>query len=276
MTVNHLCIIGAGSIAAEMLDTLARVLGAPLQQLTVLQRAGKTALPEDMAQAASRCAETVQASDSLTDVIAVRPDLVIECAGHGAVHAYGEQLLKNGIETVIASTGVLADDAWHDRLRRAALTGQTRLVLPAGAVGGMDILAALQNGTLESVAYTSRKPPHAWHGSPAEEVVDLDSLTSETVFFEGSARRAAVDYPKNANVAATIALAGPGLDATTVRMIADPAAQGNIHQIEIASDGAEVQMRIVGKPTARNPKTSMPTVHSLVREVIRRRNPIVS
>ncbi|MBI6628966.1 aspartate dehydrogenase [Pontibaca salina] len=276
MTLNHLCIIGAGSIAAELLDTLAHVLEAPLERLIVLQRAGKTTLPEDMAQAASRCAITVQASDNLADVIAARPDLAIECAGHGAVHAYGEQLLENGIETVIASTGVLADDAWHDRLRRAAQAGQTRLVLPAGAVGGMDILAALQNGTLDTVAYTSRKPPHAWRGSPAEAAVDLDSLTGETVFFEGSARRAAVDYPQNANVAATIALAGAGLDATTVRMIADPDVQANIHQIEIASDGAEVQVRIVGKPTARNPKTSLPTVYSLVREVMRRRGPIVS
>lgn len=276
MALNHLCIIGAGSIAAEMLDTLGRVLEAPLQRLTILQRAGKTALPGDMIQAASRCAETVRLSDSLTDVIAARPDLVVECAGHGAVHAYGAQLLENGIETVVASTGALADDALHDRLRRAALAGKTRLVLPAGAVGGMDILAALRNGNLDSVAYTSRKPPHAWRGTPAEEAVDLDNLTAEAVFFEGSARRAAADYPKNANVAATIALAGLGFDATTVRMIADPDVQANIHQFEIVSDAAEVKMRIVGKPSPRNPKTSLPTVHSLVREVTLRRDPIVS
>ncbi len=276
MALDHLCIIGAGSIAAEMLVTLGRVLDAPLQRLTVLQRAGKTALPEDMAQAAARCAHSVRASDDLADVIAARPDLAIECAGHRAVQAYGARLLENGIETVIASTGALADAGLHDRLRRAALAGRTRLVLPAGAVGGMDILAALRNGDLDSVAYTSRKPPHAWRGTPAEKELDLDDLTAEAVFFDGTARRAATDYPKNANVAATIALAGAGFDATRVRLIADPQVTANIHEVNIVSDAAEVQMRIVGKPSPRNPKTSLPTVHSLVREVTRRRDPIVS
>src|SRR5699024_1808342 len=71
----------------------------------------------------------------------------------------------------------------------------------------------------------------AWQGTPAETALDLHSLQEVTVFFEGTAREAAQQYPQNANVAATIALAGMGFDKTQVQLIADPQAQHNQHHI---------------------------------------------
>jgi aspartate dehydrogenase len=131
-------------------------------------------------------------------------------------------------------------------------------------MAGLDGLGALKRAGLTDVVYTSTKPPRAWLGTPAEEAVDLLSLTQAHVFFEGTAREAALAYPKNANIAATIALAGLGFDATRVRLVADPAAAGNSGQLDADSVVGRLQVRMGGAASA-NPKTSASTAFSLLK-----------
>ena len=276
MRLHHLGIIGAGSITTEFLEVLGKSLESPLKRISVLVRMGKADAAQVLKTVAAQTTFNLVVRDNFQVFLDGAPDLVIECAGHSAVHEYVCGLLENGIETIIASTGALSNEALFHKLKIAALAGDTRLILPAGAVGGMDILAALRNSDVTSVNYTSRKPPSAWAGTKVEQSHDLKNIDRQTVFFEGSARDAATDYPKNANVAATIALAGIGFEETKVRMIVDPFAQANIHEFDIVSNAAEVSVRIEGKPSPENPKTSLPTVYSLVREVVRRIEPIVS
>lgn len=275
--LTRLAIIGAGAITGEMLAVLGRALAGPLDCLAVLARPGKgDAVSQALGPAAGTVTADFRVVECVTALIATKPDLAVEAAGHGAVRDHVPALLEAGVETAIASTGALSDPDLAMRLEAAARAGGTRLVLSSGAVGGMDILAALSRSDIRSVTYTSRKPPKAWAGTKAETLVDLDGLAAETVFFEGTARQASADYPKNANVAATIALAGAGFERTTVRMIADPGVNANVHVFDVVSDAAEVSVRIVGKPSPANPKTSLPTVYSLVREVMNRVSPIVS
>ena len=272
MTLRRLGIIGAGSIASELLTVLARTLPAPLEQVVILVR-------PDKSQAANALAQPgVGPLLVVTDInvlIQTKPDLVLECAGHSAVRDYGEAVLQAGIDMVAVSSGALADASLSDRLAEAAKTGHAQLTIPAGAVGAMDILAAIRHSDVAHVTYVSRKPPSAWAGTPAEQRLDLASLSQEVCFFEGSARKAALDYPKNANVAATIALSGIGFEKTQVRLIADPNVTANIHMLEVSSEAANFTARIEGRPSPGNPKTSLPTVYSLVRELMRRIDPIV-
>ncbi|MCR9137429.1 MAG: aspartate dehydrogenase [Alphaproteobacteria bacterium] len=275
MMLKRLGIIGFGSIAQELLGVLASTLEEPLDGIVLLVRPGtengRLGLLESTATGTAREFDCV---GTIGDLVSAEPDLVIECAGHQAVIDNAQEVLSSGIDLVIASTGALNDPSLCQRLQDAAREAGSQLTIPAGAVGGIDILAGMRHADISEVTYTSRKPPASWKGTPAEDTIDLSALNEAAVFYEGSARQASADYPKNANTAATIALAGAGFDDTRVRLIADPDVTANIHQIEVTSSAATVSIRVEGKPSPANPKTSLPTVYSLVREVIRRTAPV--
>lgn len=186
-----------------------------------------------------------------------RPDLVLECASQQAVAEFGEAILKRGWSLAVISTGALADSALQQRLQQAVAAHHGRLMVLSGAVAGMDGLAAAREGGLESVTYQSSKSPASWRGSQAEKLIDLDSVTEARVFFEGSAREAARLFPANANVAATIALHGLGMDATRVRLQVDPHTQRNTHRLQVSGRFGQFQIELCGNPLASNPKTSM-------------------
>ena len=258
----NVVLIGYGAIAQEVLkridaDEPARIMG-------IVVRAARV---DDVREAVAT--RGIEVASSL-DALGFRPDLVAECAGHGGVRDFGADTLRRGIDFLVISIGALADAALEGELKAAAEESGAKLVLAAGAVAGADALAAARVGGLTRVSYTSRKPPGAWKGTPAEEVCDLDAVTEETELYAGTARAAATDYPQNANVAATIALAGSGFEDTQVRLVADPAAGGNIHQLEAEGMFGSFSMEIQGKPLPDNPKTSTLAAHSVVAEIRRR------
>lgn len=197
-------------------------------------------------------------------------DLLVECAGHQAISDHVLPALASGLPCVVASVGALADAGLADRLEAAAMAGGTRLQLAAGAMGAIDALAAARLGGLHAVRYTGTKPALAWRGTPAEATHALQSLTEPTVIFDGSARDAARSFPKNANVAATVALAGLGLDATRVRLVADPLASANVHQLHASGAFGQLDLTLRGRPLAGNVKSSALTVFSLARAVLDR------
>jgi aspartate dehydrogenase len=204
------------------------------------------------------------------ELLATRPEVVLECASQEALAAFGEAVLAAGVDLVAVSTGALGDDALRARLVGAAARGGSRLVVAAGAIGGLDALGALRLGGLSHVAYTSIKPPHAWLGTPAEDVVDLLALSERTTIFTGSARAAALRFPKNANLAITVALASGALEDTVVTLVADPAATGNIGLVEAEGAFGRLSLDLTGPANADSPRTSAVTALSLVLELERR------
>jgi aspartate dehydrogenase len=118
-----------------------------------------------------------------------------------------------------------------ESMERTANAGNTSAQLIAGAMGFIHALAAASIGRLDSALYQGRKPPLAWKDTPAESEFDLESITTATFIFNGSVRAASSIFPKNANVTATVALAGIGLDNTRVELFADPSPQVNQHYL---------------------------------------------
>ena len=193
---------------------------------------------------------------SVEDLRSASPDLVVECAGQPAVREYGEVVLAGGTDLMVISTGAFGDQAFLDRMCSAARRAGRRILLPAGATAGLD--------GLDSVRYTSSKPPHAWLGTPAEQAFRLDALSEPTVIHSGPAHEAARLYPKNANLAVTIALAGLGLERTQVDLVADPALTGNVGRIEASGRLGQLTVEMAGRAAPENPKTSMVTAYSIV------------
>lgn len=264
MTLGHVALIGYGAIARDLIDILAAQDPAP-KRFSLLVRPGNEAATQTLAGSG------VFVTSSIDALLAAAPDVVVECAGHQALAMFGATVLAHGTDLVVASVGALADQGLAASLSAAAGAKGAQCVVPAGAIGGIDALGAARLAGLSSVVYTATKPPQAWFGTPAEAVADLAGLTAPCIVFEGSARDAARLFPKNANVAATLALAGMGMDETRVRLVADPATTENTHAFSVVSAALAFSMQLVGAPSPRNPKTSRSTAFSLARAVLNRR-----
>ena len=205
--------------------------------------------------------EVVASLDELPQL----PALALECAGHAAVTTFVPDLLARGVDTVIASVGALSEAGLPERLEAAAATGGAQLILVPGAIAGIDALRAARMRPLDTVVYTGRKPPRGWEGTPAEARVDLATVREPTVIFEGNAREAARLYPKNANVAAMVGLAGIGMERTQVTLIADPGVTRNTHSVRARGEFGELELTVAGNPLPANPKTSALAAFSIVR-----------
>lgn len=243
--MKKIMLIGYGAMAQTVLDRLPE----GVEPGWIVAREHHHAAIDDRFHGAVKAIATIDACDG-------RPDLVLECASQQAVAEYGAAVLSRGWHLAVISTGALADAALEQRLTAARRAGNGRLTLLAGAVAGIDGLAAAKEGGLDRVTYRSRKSPASWRGSHAEQLIDLDSVSEAQIFFEGSAREAARLFPANANVAATVALGGVGMDQTRVQLMVDPQTTRNTHTLHAVGGFGEFNLELSGLPLASNPKTS--------------------
>ena len=262
--MKRLAFVGCGAIAQAAMRIVREDPAIDVAQV-VVPEAG-------LSDARAFCAEwapgaRVRSGLDVGSATDARPELVVECAGHGALEEHVMPALRSGIPAVVVSIGALHDAGVLAALGDAAEHGGARVMLVSGAVGGIDALAAARIGGLSEVMYIGRKPPSAWLGTPAEGVCDLRTLAEPRAVFEGSAREAARLFPKNANVAATVSLAGLGFDATRATLVADPGVSRNVHRIVAAGAFGRMDITLENEALAANPKTSALTVYSVVRAI---------
>lgn len=192
-------------------------------------------------------------------------DLIVEAAGREAVGIWGKAALGNAPAFAVASTSAFCDDVLLNGLIAKAESSGSQLLIPPGALAGIDGIAAASLLPLDEVVHRIVKPPSAWKGTSAESLIALDELAEAVVFFSGTAREAASRFPQNANVAVITALAGVGLDRTRVELVADPGAGGNGHQLSARGAFGKLDIAIENRALATNPKSSEMTALGLVR-----------
>lgn len=252
--MKQLMMIGFGAMANEVRKHLPKDL--ELKWVVVPERS-----IESVKQAVAADVQVIADIDDCHGA----PDYVIEVAGQAAVKAHAAKVLAKGWNIGLISVGSLADHAFLKQLQSIAEHSGAHIHLLAGAIAGIDGIAAAKEGGLEKVTYKGCKSPNSWRGSYAEQLIDLDQVKEATVFYTGTAREAALHFPANANVAATIALAGMGLDETMVELTVDPSISQNKHTIIAQGRFGQMSIEMIGVPLESNPKTSTLAALSVIR-----------
>lgn len=206
--------------------------------------------------------------------LAQNADVVVECAPASLFAEIAAPVLSAGKILVPLSVGAVLD---HPELTALAEKAGGRIIVPTGALIGLDAMKAVARGTVHSVKLVTRKPPKGLAGAPylVERGVHVDGLSEPLLVFAGSAREAAQGFPANLNVAAALALAGIGPDRTEVEIWADPNVEHNTHTIEVRSDSSDFTMTIRNTPTPENPRTGKITALSVIATLERLTAPLV-
>jgi aspartate dehydrogenase len=251
-TVRAVALIGAGTIARSVGQALADGELDGFRLAGFLTRTAQSDLPGTQFA-------------SVAELLASKPAVVVEAAGHDAVRSYAEDVLSAGCTLVCCSVGALADGALRGRL----LAAGGRLVVPSGAVGGLDLLAAAAAGGLDEVVVEQRKPPA--NVLPEDEAA---ALTEPAVVFDGTVAEVVGLYPKTTNVAAAVALAGLGFERTRARVVADPSVSAN--QVHLTARGSfgTMTLALENVPSA-NPRTSAIVPGSVLATLRRLTAPLV-
>ncbi len=190
-------------------------------------------------------------------------DIVVECAPAELLREIAAPALARGRILMVLSCGALLDN--FDLVDLARRHGG-RILVPTGALLGLDAVAAAAQGEISKVHMVTRKPPAGLAGAPylVENHIDIAGLTEPRRVFAGNARDAARGFPANVNVAAALALAGIGPLRTTIEIWADPGVTRNTHRIEVEAESARFSLQIENVPSAENPKTGRLTPLSVV------------
>ena len=214
-------------------------------------------------------AEVVAAGD-----LAGRADIVVECAPAAVFREIAEPVVRAGRTLVAISAGALLDHA--DLVETARATG-AQIVVPSGAVMGLDAVRGAAESGIASVTMITRKPPGGLAGAPylVDHDIDVAGLDAPLKVFEGSAREGARGFPANVNVAAALGLAGVGPERTRLEIWADPGVTRNIHDIRLEAETVRFQLRIENVPSPENPRTGRSVAPSVIATLRRFVAPLV-
>jgi aspartate dehydrogenase len=206
--------------------------------------------------------------------LAAVADVVVECAPAAHFATVARPAVEAGRVFMPLSVGALLDHM--DLVERARATG-ARIIVPTGALLGLDAVRATAEGKIASVKMVTRKPPAGLAGAPllVKRNISVDGLKEPLRVFAGSAREAIAGFPANVNVAVALSLAGIGPDRTQVEVWADPSVTRNVHSILVKSDSSDLTMTIENLPSLENHRTGRITALSALAALRRLTSPLV-
>ena len=254
MSHTRVAIAGLGAIGKAV--ALALHNGLPGLKLTAIAA-------RDVDKASTWLAEhNIDAAVVTLGELPSHADLVVECAPGTILSDICTPMLKAGRRVMVLSAAALLT---RPELIELARVHSGQIIVPSGALLGLDAVTAAAEGTIQSVTMITRKPPGGLAGAPHLErnSISVAGLTTPKLVFKGNAREAALGFPANVNVAAALSLAGIGPDRTTIEIWADPGVTRNCHSIVVVSDAATFTVSIENVPSE-NPKTGRITAQSVL------------
>ena len=266
----RVAIIGGGTIARLIIE---HIKGGDLGDVQVVAVAGRSNTSRGVPLAREN---SITFTTSLDELMATRPDVVVEAASHEAVRDYAEPLLARGIAVIVLSGGALCDDTLRAQLEQAAIKSGALLCVPSGGIGGLDALKAMCIAGVEEVSITITKPPAAWEGIAyvIEKKFQLDHLSAPLTLYEGDARTGVPLFPANVNIAAVLSMAGVGFDRTQLKVVADPALTTNTHIITLRGKTGNISLKFENVPSPDNPKTAWLACYSALAALKHARSPV--
>ena len=265
--IRTVAVAGLGTVGFEVAR---RIDGGEIDGLTL---AAVSARDRERARGRMRgfraTVDVVAAAD-----LAGRADLVVESAPAAVFREIAEPVVRAGKVLVAISAGALLDHA--DLVETARATG-AQIVVPSGAVMGLDAVRGAAESGIESVTMITRKPPGGLAGAPhlVERGINVEGLDAPLKVFDGSAREAARGFPANVNVAAALGLAGIGPERTRLEIWADPGVTRNTHEIRLEAETVRFHLRIENVPSEDNPRTGRSVAPSVVAALRRFVAPLV-
>jgi aspartate dehydrogenase len=249
--------VAIGGLGAIGLS-LARRLDAGVEGLRLVSASAR-----DRARARANVAGFAHPPEIVDLDALAQADIVVEAAPAAIFEQIAVPAIEAGRIFVPSSVGALLPRLHLvDRARESG----ARIIVPTGALLGLDAVRACAEGEVESITIETRKHPRGLAGAPylARHGIDVAAITTPTVVFEGNALDAAAGFPANVNVAAALALAGIGPLRTRVRIWADPGVDRNIHTIRVEADAARLTMTVENVPSEANPRTGKLTALSVL------------
>lgn len=192
------------------------------------------------------------------DMSSIDADIVIEAASQSAAKEFIPLALENSLDALVMSVGAFVDKGFQNRCYSAVSAFDSIVLIPSGAVAGVDALKGASRANIDFVKLSSTKPPKGFAGVKylEDKGVDVSKFTERTVLYSGHASQAVQFFPANVNVAATVSLAGIGFERTQVEVVCDPEAKLNSHHLQARGDFGELEATTRNLPSPDNPRTS--------------------
>ena len=252
--MKTIALIGCGALSHIFARNLLRILPGEFRITGVMAR---------HAGSAESFAETLDCRffTEIDPLLALKPDFVIEFAGGAAVREYGEAVLRSGANFIPASVGALADPEFFNTLKTAAKESGSKLFIPSGAIGGLDLMQVYALKGDARVEIENVKAPRSLEGAPGLKAAFHQQPRKK--FSTGTVRDAIAAFPKNVNVAVTASIAAEAPNAqVTVRSV--PGLRENIHRISLSNGLMHAELSIASKPDPANPKSSTSAAWSVI------------
>ena len=245
----RITIVGCGSIGSK--------LAKAADDMEEVKRIYLVDIKKDIADKVAAGLKKAIVVDSVEDEL-YHCDLVIESSTQEAAREIAPRVVSRGVDMMIMSVGSLVDDDYRQALFQKAKEHEAKIFIPTGALCGVDGLRSAAGDEILSVTLTTTKGPKSLTDVQylIDKGIDVNTVKEKTVVYSGPAREAVKIFPKNINVAATVALLGIGFDRTQVKIVLDPMATSNSHELDVEGNFGRFVSHTYNVPTPDNPKTS--------------------